>query len=154
MDAFPFTRFVNQIALLICSFNGLYACDLEALGDPDAKGVPKKQVEKPVRIHTSRKKHAPAVVPPLVPQGAGISPSRFRRYTDYVVVFDTLEGLGVPGGGAAVGGSSTGSKTADEKKKRKAEEKAAGAGERKRSRLQTKRTTIVSQPKPAVAAGK
>ncbi|MFS7945425.1 hypothetical protein Hanom_Chr06g00524151 [Helianthus anomalus] len=96
------------------------------------------------------KKHEPAVVPPLVPQATGISCSRFRIYTDYVVVSDTLEGLGVPGGGVAAGGSSAGSKPADEKKKRKAEEKTASAGERKRSSLQTKRTTVVSQPKPAV----
>ncbi|KAJ0858645.1 hypothetical protein HanRHA438_Chr13g0603351 [Helianthus annuus] len=119
--------------------------------DFDAKGAPKKQVEKTVRGR-QRKKHEPAVVPPLVLQGAGISPTCFRRYTDYVLVSDTLEALGVPGGGAAVGGSSACSKPAGEKKKRKVEEKAAGAGEQKRPRLQTKRTTAVSQPKPAVVA--
>ncbi|KAM0005261.1 hypothetical protein Hdeb2414_s0215g00836211 [Helianthus debilis subsp. tardiflorus] len=141
------------MAPLICSFDGLHAGDLGALGDSDAKGVPKKQVEKPVRIR-QRKKHEPAVVPPLVPQAAGISYSRFRRYTDYMVVSDTLEGLGVLGGGAAAGGSAAGSKPADEKRKRKVEEKAAGAGEKKRPRVQTKRTTAVSQTKPAVVAGK
>ncbi|KAJ0431669.1 hypothetical protein HanIR_Chr17g0850871 [Helianthus annuus] len=93
-----------------------------------------------------------AVVPPLVPQGANISCSRFRRYTDYVVVSDTFEGLGVPGGGAAAGGTSAGSKPADEKKKRKVEDKATGAGEKKRPRIQTKRTTAASQAKPAVGA--
>ncbi|KAF5798469.1 hypothetical protein HanXRQr2_Chr07g0293271 [Helianthus annuus] len=36
--------------------------------------------------------------------------------------------------------------------KKQAEEKAASAGERKRSRLQTKRTAAVSQPKPAVVS--
>ncbi|KAJ0454591.1 hypothetical protein HanIR_Chr15g0741821 [Helianthus annuus] len=101
--------------------------DLGALGDPDVKGVPKKQVVKGMRFRQKKKPEA-AVVPPLVSQRAGISPTCFRRYTDYVVVSDTLEGLGVPVGGAAAGGSSTGSKPADEKKKRKAEEKAAGAG--------------------------
>ncbi|MFS7923011.1 hypothetical protein Hanom_Chr03g00255791 [Helianthus anomalus] len=101
--------------------------DLGALGDPDAKGVPKKQA-------------------------TGISRTSFRRYTDYVVVSDTLEALGVPGGGAAAAGSSAGSKPAGEKKKRKVEEKAAGAGEKKRPRLQTKRITAVSQPKTAVVA--
>ncbi|KAJ0917695.1 hypothetical protein HanRHA438_Chr05g0208881 [Helianthus annuus] len=124
--------------------------DLGALRDPDAKGVPKKQVVKGMRFR-QKKKHEAAVVPPLVSQGAGISPTRFRRYTDYVVVSDTLEGLGVPGGGAAGGGSSAGSKPAGEKK-RKVEEKAAGAGEQKRPRLQTKRTTAVSQPKSTVVA--
>ncbi|KAJ0600689.1 hypothetical protein HanIR_Chr03g0119981 [Helianthus annuus] len=100
--------------------------DLGALGDRDTKGVPKKQVEKGVRFH-QKKKHEPAVVPPLVPQG-----------------------LGVPGGGAAAGGSSVGSKPADEKKKRKVEEKAAGAGKRKRPRLGTTRIATVTQPKPVV----
>ncbi|KAJ0819534.1 hypothetical protein HanPSC8_Chr16g0697201 [Helianthus annuus] len=124
-----------------------------ALGDPDTKGVPKKQVEKAVRFR-QKKKHEPAIVPPLVPQVAGISRTRFRRYTDYVVVSDTLEGLSVPGGGAAASGSSAGSKHADEKKKRKVEEKAAGASERKRQRLRTTRTTAVTLPKPAVVIGK
>ncbi|KAJ0433215.1 hypothetical protein HanIR_Chr17g0867761 [Helianthus annuus] len=62
------------------------------------------------------------------------------------------QGLGVPGGAAAAGGSSAGSKPADEKRKRKKEDKAAGAGEKKRPWLQTKRTTGVSQTKPAVEA--
>ncbi|KAJ0438540.1 hypothetical protein HanHA300_Chr16g0615211 [Helianthus annuus] len=108
--------------------------DLGALGDPDAKGVPKKQVEKGVRFRR-KKTHEPAIVPPLVPRVEGISRTRFCRYTDYVVVSDTLEGLGVPGGGAAAGGSSAGFKPADEKKKRKVD--AAGAGERKRPKLRT-----------------
>ncbi|KAJ0442983.1 hypothetical protein HanIR_Chr16g0815561 [Helianthus annuus] len=140
------------MAPLICSFDGLHVGDLGALGDSDAKGVSKKQVEKTMRFR-QMKKHEPAVVPPLVPQVAGISRTSFRRYTDYVVVSDTLEGLGVPGGGAGAGGSSAGSKPAGEKK-RKVQEKAAGAGEKKGPRLQTKWTTVVSQPKPAVMAGK
>ncbi|KAM0056951.1 hypothetical protein Hdeb2414_s0006g00224571 [Helianthus debilis subsp. tardiflorus] len=147
------TCFVKKMALLICSLDGLHAGDLGALGDPDANGVPKKQVEKTVWFRQT-KKHETIVVPPLVPQVAGISHTSFRRYTDYVVVFDTLEGLGVPGGGAAAGGSSAVSKPAGEEKKRKVEEKAAGAGEKKRTRLQMKRTTAVSQPKLAAVAGK
>ncbi|KAJ0688314.1 hypothetical protein HanOQP8_Chr11g0392991 [Helianthus annuus] len=104
-----------------------------------AKGVPKRQVEKGVRFR-QKKKHEPADVPPLVPRVAGISCTSFHRYIDYVVVSDTLEGLGIPGGGAAAGGSAAGSKPTDEKKKRKIEEKAAGTGERKRSRLRMTRT--------------
>ncbi|KAF5796391.1 hypothetical protein HanXRQr2_Chr08g0350891 [Helianthus annuus] len=128
---------------------------LGALGEFEVKGAPKKHAEKKHVEKTVRgphkKKPDAAVVPPLVPQGAGISCSRFRRYTDYVVLSDTLEGLGVAGGGAAAGGSSAGSKPADEKK-RKVEDKSAVAGEKKRPRIQTKRTTAVSQAKPAVAA--
>ena len=141
------------MALLICLFDDLNAGDLGALGDTEAKGVPKKQVEKGVRFR-QKKKHEPAVVLPLVPQVAGISRTRLRKYDDYVVVSDTLEGLGVPGGGAAAGRSSAGSKPADEKKKKKVEEKAAGAGERKHPRLRTTRIAVVTQPKPAVVTGK
>ncbi|KAM0067499.1 hypothetical protein Hdeb2414_s0002g00062011 [Helianthus debilis subsp. tardiflorus] len=123
-------------------------CDLGALADPDATGVPKKRVEKAMRIRNPKKKHEPAFVPPLVPQAAGIYRTCLHRYTDCVVVSDTLKGLGVPGGGAAVGGSSAGSKPADDKKKRKVD--TAGAGERKRPKLRTTRTAAISQPKPAV----
>ncbi|MFS7949378.1 hypothetical protein Hanom_Chr06g00570891 [Helianthus anomalus] len=58
------------------------------------------------------------VVPPLVPELAGISRTRLRKYDDYVVVSDTLEGLGVPGGAAAAGGSSAGTKPVDDKKRK------------------------------------
>ncbi|MFS7921231.1 hypothetical protein Hanom_Chr03g00234351 [Helianthus anomalus] len=101
--------------------------DLGALGDPDAAGVPKKHVEKAVRTHNPKKKHEPPFVPPLVSQVAGTSRSCLRRYTDYVVVSDTLEGLG---------------------KKQKLN--AAGAGERKRPKLRTTQAAAISQPKPAV----
>ncbi|KAJ0947168.1 hypothetical protein HanRHA438_Chr01g0012181 [Helianthus annuus] len=122
--------------------------DLGALGDPDAKGVPKKQVVKGMRF---RQKKIPevTVVPHLVPQAAGISRSSFCRYSDYVIVSDTLEGLGVPGGGAAVGGTAAGSTLAGEK--RKPEHKAAGVGELKRRKLQSKRAGL-TQKKSAVAA--
>ncbi|KAM0057883.1 hypothetical protein Hdeb2414_s0005g00163661 [Helianthus debilis subsp. tardiflorus] len=153
MNIFPFICFVKKMALLTCFFDGLNAGDLGVLGDTEAKGVPKRHVEKGVRSR-QKKKHEPAVIPPLVPQVAGISRTSFRRYTDYVVVSDTLEGLGIPGGGAAAGGSAAGSKPADEKKKRKIEEKAAGAGERKRPRLKTTRTTAVTQSKSTVVTGK
>ncbi|KAM0064319.1 hypothetical protein Hdeb2414_s0003g00101611 [Helianthus debilis subsp. tardiflorus] len=119
---------------------------LGALGDYEVKGAPKKHVEKTVRGRNKKKPEA-VVVPPLMPQAVGISRSCFRRYTNYVVVSDTLEGLGVLGGGA-------GSNPADEKRKRKMEETVAGAGEKKRLRIQTKRTTAVSQVKPVVTSGK
>ncbi|KAJ0520267.1 hypothetical protein HanIR_Chr10g0457481 [Helianthus annuus] len=94
--------------------------DLGALGDPNATGVPKEHLEKlgDKRFRRPKKPHEPAVVPPLVPEVVGISRIRLRKYNDYVVVSDTLEGLGVLGGGAAVGGSSAGSKPADDKKRK------------------------------------
>ncbi|MFS7968007.1 hypothetical protein Hanom_Chr09g00792461 [Helianthus anomalus] len=121
----------------------------KAKGGPK-KHVEKKPVEKAVRGRSRKKPEAP-VVPPLVPQATGISRSCFRRYTDYVVVSDTLEGLGVLGGGAATVGTSAGSKPTG-RKKRKPEEKAADAGGKKRSRIQIKRRIDVSQAKPVVAA--
>ncbi|KAJ0561425.1 hypothetical protein HanHA300_Chr06g0222751 [Helianthus annuus] len=123
--------------------------DLGALGDPDATGVPKKHVEKHggVRFRKPKKTHEPAVVPPLVPQVAGISRTRLRRYNDYVVVSDTLEGLGVPGGGEAAVGSSAGSEPADDKK-RKGDSPAAGGP--KGRKLRRTRGVTIPERTPAV----
>ncbi|MFS7904349.1 hypothetical protein Hanom_Chr01g00035011 [Helianthus anomalus] len=101
--------------------------DHGALGDPNVMGVPKQHVEKhgDKRFRKPKKPHEPVVVPPLVPEVAGISRTRLRKYSDYVLVSDTLEGLGVLGGGAVAGGSSAGSKPADDKK-RKRDASAAG----------------------------
>ncbi|KAJ0546541.1 hypothetical protein HanIR_Chr08g0362151 [Helianthus annuus] len=128
--------------------------NLGALGKFEVKTIPKKHakkkhVEKPARGR-GKKKPEGSVAPSLVSQVEGILRSCSRRYTDYVVVSDTLEGLGVPGGGAAAGGTYVGSKPADERKRKP--EKVADAGEKKRSRIQTKRTTAVSRAKPVVAA--
>ncbi|KAJ0667084.1 hypothetical protein HanPI659440_Chr17g0673921 [Helianthus annuus] len=100
---------------------------LGVLGDPDGTGVPKQRMEKhgDKKFHRGKKPHESVVIPSLLPQAAGISRIRFRRYTNYVVVYDTLEGLSVPGGGAAAGGSAAGSKPAVEKKRIG---DAAGAG--------------------------
>ncbi|XP_035832203.1 uncharacterized protein LOC110871559 isoform X1 [Helianthus annuus] len=109
--------------------------DLGALGDLDAKGVPKRQTVKSVRF---RQKKIPevTVVPHLVPQAAGISHSSFRRYLDYVIVSDTIEVLGIAAGSQSGAG------------KRQVEETAAGAGGPKRRRLQSKRIGPTSK-KPA-----
>ncbi|MFS7997541.1 hypothetical protein Hanom_Chr12g01142981 [Helianthus anomalus] len=53
------------------------------------------------------------------------------------------QGLGVPGGGAAAGGTAAGSILAGEK--RKPEQTAAGAGEMKRRKIKTKRSTEPQQ---------
>ncbi|KAJ0934805.1 hypothetical protein HanRHA438_Chr03g0111791 [Helianthus annuus] len=96
------------------------------------KHVEKKQLKKPARGRGKEKTEGSAA-PPLVSQAAGISRSCYRRYIDYVVVSDTLEGLGVPGGGAAAGGTAAGSTLAGEK--RQPEQKTAGVGEVKRWKL-------------------
>ncbi|KAJ0940317.1 hypothetical protein HanRHA438_Chr02g0082011 [Helianthus annuus] len=130
--------------------------NLGDLGKFEVKTVPKKHVErkqakKPAQGRDKGKPKG-SVAPPLVSQAAGISRSCYRRYTDYVVVSDTLEGLGVPGGGATVGGTAAGSTLAGEKRKPK--QKAAGVGEVKRRKLQAKRSTGPTQKKPAVISGK
>ncbi|MFS7992891.1 hypothetical protein Hanom_Chr12g01087641 [Helianthus anomalus] len=124
-----------------------------ALGDPDATGVPKQHMEKhgDKRLRRPKKPHELVVVPPLVSEVAGISRIRLRKYNDYVVVPDTLEGLGVPGGGAVVGGSSSGSKPADDKKRK---EDASATGGQKGPKLRRTRPTAIPQPKPAVTTGK
>ncbi|KAJ0610207.1 putative AH/BAR domain superfamily protein [Helianthus annuus] len=129
-------------------------CILGDLGKFE-KRIPKKHVEKKQVKKTARgrgkEKTEGTAAPPLVSQTAGTYRSCYRRYTDYVVVYDTLEGLGVPGGGAAVGGAGAGS-TLDGGK-RKPEEAAAAGGELKRRKLQSKRTGP-TQKKPSVPAGK
>ncbi|MFS7916693.1 hypothetical protein Hanom_Chr03g00180321 [Helianthus anomalus] len=127
--------------------------DLGALGDPDATGVPKQHVEKhgDKRLRRPKKLHEPVVVPPLVPEFAGISRVRLHKYNDYVVESDTLEGLGVLGSGAAAGGSSAGSRPADDKK-RKGDAHAAGG--QKGPKLRRTRGVAISKPTHAVTTGK
>ncbi|KAM0055894.1 hypothetical protein Hdeb2414_s0006g00211481 [Helianthus debilis subsp. tardiflorus] len=61
--------------------------DLGALGDPAATGVPKQTVLKfsDKRKRKMKKPHEAAVVPPLVPEVAGIPRTCLRKYDDYVV---------------------------------------------------------------------
>ena len=71
------------------------------------KRIPKKHVERKQVKKTTRgrgkEKTEGSVAPPLGSQAAGTYRSCYRRYTDYVVVSDTLEGLGVLGSAAASG---------------------------------------------------
>ena len=84
------------------------------------KRIPKKHVEKKQVKKTARgrgkEKAEGSVVPPPVSQAAGTYRSCYRRYTDYVVVSDTLEGLGVLGSGAAAGGTAAGPPVVGEKR--------------------------------------
>ncbi|MFS7955127.1 hypothetical protein Hanom_Chr07g00638981 [Helianthus anomalus] len=123
--------------------------NLGALGDPDGTSVPKQHMEKhgDKKFRRAKKPHEPVVIPPFVPEVAGIYRIHLRKYDDYVVVADTLEGLGVLGGGAAAGGSSAGLKPTGDKKRK---EDAAGAGGQKGPKLRRTRTAAISQPKPAV----
>ncbi|KAJ0603894.1 hypothetical protein HanHA300_Chr02g0043381 [Helianthus annuus] len=117
------------------------------------KRVPKKTVEKKTVKKTVRgrgKGSAESSAAPFsVSEAAGTYRSCSRGYTDYVVVSDTLEGLGVIGSGAAAGGTAVVPPVVGEK--RGPEQRAAGGGEPKRRRLQTKRVAP-AQKKPAVAA--
>ncbi|KAJ0752651.1 hypothetical protein HanPI659440_Chr09g0326801 [Helianthus annuus] len=126
--------------------------DLGALGDSNAAGFPKQHVEKhgDKRFRKPKKQHEPVVVLPLVPEVAGTSRTHLRKYNDYVVVSDTLEGLGVLGGSAATGGSLVGVKHVDDKK-RKVD--ASDAGGQKGPKLRRTRTAAIPRPKPAVTTG-
>ena len=147
-----FVQFIFLTGFLDC-FNAAVLADLGKF----EKRIPKKHAEKKPVKKTVRGRgkgsSEGSVAPSSVAEAAGTYRSCYRGYTDYVVVSDTLEGLGVPGGGAAAGGTSAGSQPAVEKK-RKPEEKTAGAGEIKRRKMQTKRLTGATQKKPAVTAGK
>ncbi|KAM0000264.1 hypothetical protein Hdeb2414_s0437g00893461 [Helianthus debilis subsp. tardiflorus] len=112
------------------------------------KHVEKKQVKKTTRGRGKEKTGGPVAAPP-VSQAAGTYRSCYRRSTDYVVVSDTLEGLGVVGSGAAAGETAAGPPVVGEK--REPEQKAAGGGEPKRRRLQSKRAGL-TQRKSAVSA--
>ncbi|KAM0011660.1 hypothetical protein Hdeb2414_s0060g00761081 [Helianthus debilis subsp. tardiflorus] len=117
------------------------------------KRVPKKTVEKKTVKKTVRGRGKgsaeSSAAPSSVSGAAGTYRSCLRRYTDYVVVSNTLEGLGVIGRGAATGGTAAGPPVVGEK--REPERKAAGGGELKRRRLQTRRVAP-AQKKPAAAA--
>ncbi|MFS7941782.1 hypothetical protein Hanom_Chr06g00480431 [Helianthus anomalus] len=136
------------------SFEFFNAAALADLGKFE-KRVPKKHVEKkPVKktVRGRGKGNAEgSVAPSSVSGAAGTYRSCVRRYTDYVVVSDTLEGLGVIGRGAAAGGTAAGPPVIG--KKREPEQKAAGGGEPKRRRLQTKRSAPAPK-QPAVVVGK
>ncbi|MFS7999576.1 hypothetical protein Hanom_Chr12g01167971 [Helianthus anomalus] len=121
--------------------------DLGALGDLAATGVPKQPVLKlsDKRQRKTKKPHEAVVVPPLVPDVAGIPHTCLRKYDDYVVVSDTLEGLGVLGG--AAGGSTTGAEPVDVKKRKGDAPVASG---KKAPKLKKARATVVPKPKPSI----
>ncbi|KAF5823519.1 hypothetical protein HanXRQr2_Chr01g0039221 [Helianthus annuus] len=106
--------------------------DLGALGDPEAKGVPKRQTVKGVRFRQKKIKEV-TTVPHLVPQAAAAesrSGAAKKQAED-----------------AAAGGTAAGPPVIGEK--RRPEQKAAGGVETKRRRLVTKRSAP-TQKKPAV----
>ncbi|KAL9998958.1 hypothetical protein Hdeb2414_s0011g00365961 [Helianthus debilis subsp. tardiflorus] len=140
---------VVPVEFLLMEWN---AWDLGALGDPAAAGVPKHPVQKMgyKLFHKPKKPHEPVGVPPLVPEVAGITRTRLRKYDDYVVVSDTLDGLGVLGGAVAAGGSSVGAKPVDDKK-RKGD--APIAGGQKGPKLRRTRITVIPKATLAVTTG-
>ncbi|KAJ0612181.1 hypothetical protein HanHA300_Chr01g0024651 [Helianthus annuus] len=106
--------------------------DLGALGDPEAKGVPKRQTVKGVRFRQKKIKEV-TVVPHLVPQAAaaGSRSGAAKKQAEET----------------AAGGTAAGPLVIGEK--RRPEQKAAGGVETKRRRLVTKRSAP-TQKKPAV----
>ncbi|KAJ0466745.1 hypothetical protein HanIR_Chr14g0675621 [Helianthus annuus] len=113
--------------------------DLGALGDPEAKGVPKRQTVKGVRFRQKKIKEV-TVVPHLVPQAAGFG-------YNCGVAFWCCEEAGRRDGRGGGGGTAAGPPVIGEK--RRTEQKVAGGAETKRRRLVTKRSAP-TQKKPAV----
>ncbi|KAF5805732.1 hypothetical protein HanRHA438_Chr05g0222301 [Helianthus annuus] len=121
---------------------------LGALGDPSweaAKTAPaivvvagkNKKIEKPVTV----------VVKQIV---SGIFRPRIRKSEYYVIVSDTLEGLGVPVSSSGVGGSSACTEpTIGQKRKGD----IAAAGGSKRATLRRPRAVVLSTCMPAVSVG-
>ncbi|KAJ0499970.1 hypothetical protein HanHA300_Chr11g0384511 [Helianthus annuus] len=106
--------------------------DLRALGDPEAKGVPKRQTVKGVRFCQKKIKEV-TTVPHLVPQAAAAESrsGAAKKQAEEVAAGGTAAGPPVIG------------------EKRRPEQKAAGGVETKRRRLVTKRSAP-AQKKPAV----
>ncbi|KAM0055235.1 hypothetical protein Hdeb2414_s0006g00203701 [Helianthus debilis subsp. tardiflorus] len=119
-------------------------------GRPDATSVTKAPVTMLADKHRRKKKaHAAVTHPPLVPEASGTFHPRLRKYEDYGVVFDTLEGLSVLGGSSDKGSAAAGTKPVDDKK-RKGDTTVAG-GE-KAPKLRTTRATVVLKHKHAGSA--
>ncbi|KAJ0753636.1 hypothetical protein HanPI659440_Chr09g0337981 [Helianthus annuus] len=137
--------FEGKIEILKCGPDD----HLGALGDSNATGVPKVVADKfGDKQRRKKKTHEAVSFPPLVPKTSCILRTRLRKYEDYVVVSDTLEGLGVTGGSSGAGGVTTGNKPVD--KKRKAD--ASVAGGEKTPKFRKTRAPAVPNQKPAVSA--
>ncbi|KAF5798945.1 hypothetical protein HanRHA438_Chr07g0309211 [Helianthus annuus] len=123
---------------------------LGALGDPDATGVPKVSANLVVDKQRRKKKsHATVTLPHLVSEAASTFCPRLRKYEDYMVVSDTLEGLSVPGGSSGASGATAGTKPVDDKKLKG---DATVAGGEKAPKFRKTRATAVPKQKPAVSA--
>ncbi|KAM0037744.1 hypothetical protein Hdeb2414_s0013g00406861 [Helianthus debilis subsp. tardiflorus] len=124
--------------------------NLGVLGDPDATGVPKPSVNVLVNKERRKKKaHVAVILPPLVPEAVGTFRSRLRKYEDYVVVSDTLEGLSVPGGSPGASGAAASNKPVKDKK-RKGDTTVAGV--EKAPKFRKTRATTILKYKPTGSA--
>ncbi|KAM0039346.1 hypothetical protein Hdeb2414_s0012g00381051 [Helianthus debilis subsp. tardiflorus] len=122
----------------------------KALGNPDAMRVPKAPVTVLVDKQRRKKKaHVAVTLPPLVPEASSTFRPRLRKYEDYVVVSDTLEGLSVPGGSSGVSGTAAGTKPVDDKKQKG---DIAVAGGEKAPKFRKTQATAVPKHNPAGSA--
>ncbi|KAJ0802102.1 hypothetical protein HanPI659440_Chr03g0125371 [Helianthus annuus] len=125
---------------------------LGALGDPDATGVPSAPsvvlIDKQKR---KKKTHDPITIPDLVPGASGTFRPRFPKSEDYVLVFDTLEGLGVLGSSSRAGGATASAKPRAGLKRK---EDTAAAGGEKPPKLRNTRAAVLPKHKPAGSVGK
>ncbi|KAJ0800318.1 hypothetical protein HanPI659440_Chr03g0101581 [Helianthus annuus] len=126
-----------------------YQGNLGALGDPTGKGVPTG----PVVIVVDKKKKKPEnPITISVKQGASDTyHRRFCKSEDYVIVSDTLEGLGVLGSCSGAGGTTVGTWLFVGKKRNG---DTAAASETKRPNLRRTRATVLNTRMHVVSIGK
>ncbi|KAJ0908583.1 hypothetical protein HanRHA438_Chr00c11g0848661 [Helianthus annuus] len=118
----------------------------------EGKGVPKVFANLVVDKQRRKKKaHVAVTLPPLVPEAAGTFHPRLRKYEDYAVVSDTLEGLSVGVGSSVASGAIAGTKPVDDKKQKG---DTTDAGGEKAPKFRKTRSTAVPKHKPASSASK
>ncbi|KAJ0623225.1 hypothetical protein HanIR_Chr01g0029451 [Helianthus annuus] len=123
--------------------------NLGALGDPDGKGV--KTAPAIVVVDRKKKKTEKPVIIPVKQLASGTFRPQFRKFEDYVIVSDTLEGLGVPSSSSDAGGVTAGTRPLAGQR-RKGD--TAAAGESKRPAFCHPRVAVLSTRLPATSAGK
>ncbi|MFS7913652.1 hypothetical protein Hanom_Chr02g00144191 [Helianthus anomalus] len=98
-----------------------------------------------------KKTHIPVTIPPLVQGASGTFRPQLRKYEDYVIVSDTLEGLSVPGASSCAGGVATGIKPLVDKKRK---DDTTAAGGEKPPKLRKTRAAVLPKYKLAGSVGK
>ncbi|KAF5774613.1 hypothetical protein HanRHA438_Chr13g0612941 [Helianthus annuus] len=122
---------------------------LGALGDSSGKGS--KTAPAVVVVPGKGKKTEKPVTIPVKQVVSGTFRPRIRKSEDFIMVSNTLEGLGVPGSSSGAGGATTGTRPTIGQK-RKGDTAAAGGS--KRAALRRPRAVVLNMCMHAVSVGK